>query len=126
MSEKKEKAKMPAMQLVVTINVNDYTIEFPNNDKLIRIERLKSDLMGGYSQDIIRNGASGVRAFTIASAIATFQILLADKFKDSLNVSLLELNPLQSKTLIKAYEKYYFWMEEWDKFLNDEEVEDDK
>lgn len=120
MAKTKEKLQLPANHITVKIGINDYKIEFPNNDKLINIERYKQSLTGGTSQQMLQAGATGVQAYMLSEAIATFTILIP-QLKDDLNVgSLLELNPLQSKNIRKAWEKYYLWMEEWMKVLNDD------
>lgn len=127
----KQTIQMPASEISIKIGLNPYIIPFPNNDKLIRIERYKNQLTGGTGQQMLQNGTAGMQAFLLSEAIATFTILLPALEKD-LNVgSLLELNPLQSKTIVKGYEEYYDWMESWRKVLNDEveteeKVEDEK
>lgn len=111
---------MPASHITVKIGTNEYKIEFPNNDKLIKIERYKNSLNGGSGQQMLQSGSMGVQAYLLTEAIATFTILLPQLETDLNYGSLLELNPFQSKSLSKAYEKYYTWMEEWMRVINDD------
>lgn len=122
----KKDLPMPSRELKVTIGVNEYTIKFPNNGQLIDMESLKIQMTSGTNKDMLYGSPAAREAYIITEAIATFQILIPQLTKD-LNVkSLTDLDPLQSKTISKAYAAYYNWMEEWRKVLNQEEKDDSK
>jgi len=127
MSKQKEKLSAPPSKLTFKIGPNSYSIDFPKNGDLIDIERRKSTLSGGQGQGMINGGSPGMQALILSESIATFSVLLPQLEKD-LNVgSLLDLNPSQSKPIVKAYEKYYEWMDKWRTFLNqDDEKEESK
>lgn len=119
MEQKKEKV-VPAMEIKITIGINEYPIKFPKNSSLIDIESAKIRMTGGTSKDMVYGGASGQRAYLTVEAIATFEVLIPSLSKDLLVPSLLDLNMQQSQSILKAYEKYYEWMKEWREFLNED------
>jgi hypothetical protein len=116
-TEKKQKPAQPPMFIHVKIQNSNHKIEFPSNDKLIRMERIKHALTGGLGSSMISEGTNAsYDAYMAASAIAMAEVVLTDFIK-GLNVPLLELNPLQTKELVKAYEEYHEWIEKWREFL---------
>ena len=117
--DKKEK-KMPARQITVKIGQNDYEIKFPRNGALIDIESAKIRMTGGTNKEFVYGGPSAQNAYLLVEAIATFETLLPQMTKDLVVGSLLDLDQLQTKTVLKAYERYYQWMQEWRMFLNDD------
>lgn len=122
----KEQKKMPLKEITVKIGQNEYKIKFPKNADLIDIESAKIRMTGGAIKDMAYGGAAAVNAFVAVEAIATFEILLSEQLTRDLNVSSLsELDSLQLKPVVKAYEQYYKWMSEWRAFLNDD-VEEEK
>lgn len=120
---------LPSDKIKIKIGSNEYEIKYPNNGQLIDIERMKIQMTAGTHKEMIYGSGIAPLAGLLTEAIATFSILIQDLSKD-LNVSsLLELNPYQSKTILKAYEKsYYPWISEWNKVLDEEfsEVEEKK
>lgn len=119
-----EKPKMPSETLKVSIGDYEYDIKFPNNGKLIDIESYKVNLTNGASKSLLFGDTASQEAYMSLCAVATFEILIPDMFKNMNIKSLLDLNPLQSKQILKAYEKYYKWMAEWRRYINyDEEAE---
>ncbi len=132
MPETKVALQCPPDTLQVEVGVNKYTIKLPNNGQLIDIETAKITMTNGTHKDQMFGTIAAQQAYILTEAIATFQIILP-KLNTDLNVkSLLELNPLQSKSFLKAYELYYDWMDKWRKFVNqdvavdEEKREDDK
>lgn len=123
--EKEKELKLPANQINVKIGINEYSIKFPNNGQLIEIERNKNRLTGGTGQNMLMGDAAAVQAFMLSEAISTFTVLIPQLKTDLTVPSLLDLNPYQSKSLIKAYEKYYRWMEEWRTVLN-QDIEEEE
>jgi hypothetical protein len=125
--EEKEKLDMPARQITVQIGPNSYDIKFPTNAQLIDIESMKIRMTGGTHKDMLfSNSSMGQMAYLTVEAIATFEVLIGDELKKVLSVkSLLDLNMQESKSLQKAYKKYYDWMAQWQKVLN-EDADDDK
>ena len=123
--DKEQDLQMPAREITIKIGVNDYKIKFPTNGQLIDMESLKIQMTSGTNKDMLFGSTAAREAYLINEAIATFQILIPQLNKD-LNVkSLLDLDPLQSKSVSKAYEQYYDWMEKWRKVLNQEDKADD-
>lgn len=115
----KEQKEMPSKEITVKIGQNEYKIKFPKNADLIDIESAKIRMTGGTIKDMAYGGAAAVNAFVAVEAIATFEILLLDQLTKDLTVgSLSDLDSLQLKPVIKAYEQYYKWMTEWREFLN--------
>ena len=125
MSKKEEDLQMPSRDIKVKIGTNEYTIKFPTNGQLIDMESLKIQMTSGANKEMLFGTASAREAYLINEAVATFQVLIPDLKKDLEVKSLLDLDPLQSKSIHKAYEKYYNWMEEWRKVLNQEEKKEE-
>jgi len=116
---------MPSDKIKVKIGPNEYTIDFPNNAQLIDIEASRIRMTGGTVKDMIQGNTAAMSAYITVEAIATFEILVP-KLKTDLNCkSLLNLNPQQSQSFLKAYEKYYEWMDQWRVFLN-QDIEEKK
>lgn len=123
----KEQKEMPSKEITVKIGQNEYKIKFPKNADLIDIESAKIRMTGGTIKDMAYGGAAAVNAFVAVEAIATFEILLSDQLTKDLTVgSLSDLDSLQLKPVIKAYEQYYKWMTEWREFLNADVEEEAK
>jgi|LakMenEpi03Aug12_release.lakeMendotaPanAssembly.Ray.scaffolds.fasta_scaffold1052099_1 hypothetical protein len=126
MSEQKEKASLPSKAITVTIGENDYEIKFPSNGALIDIEAMKISMSNGTHRDMVYT-ESGQISWTLIEAISTFNVLIPQLKKDLAVSSLLELDPLQSKTIIKAYNKvYYPWISQWRKVINDLDKDDEQ
>jgi hypothetical protein len=125
MSKVEEKHPLPPMSIGIEIGAGKYTINFPTNGQLIDIERYKNQLTAGTINQMLQNGSHGAQAFLISSAIATFEVLIPDLHND-LKKPLLELNPYQSRNIVKAYEQYYEWMEKWRAVLNQDADKSDE
>jgi hypothetical protein len=124
--ETKKKNHLPSDKIKVKIGINEYEIKYPNNGQLIDIERLKIQLTGGTHKDMIYGAGSSQHAYVLTEAIATFTILVPDLKTDLQVGSLLDLNPYQSNSILKAYEKsYHPWIMEWNAVL-DEEFSEEK
>jgi len=123
--ETKKKTSLPSDKIKVKIGMNEYEIKYPNNGQLIDIERLKIQLTAGTHKEMLSGVGIAQHAYLLTEAISTFTVLLPDMKKD-LNVeSLLDLNPYQSKSILKAYEKsYYPWIMEWNAVLDEEFTEE--
>lgn len=112
---------MPAKSVEVKIGDNTYTINFPTNGQLIDIERRKVNLTDGTHKEMLMGiQESTQQAYMLVEAITTFTVLIPDLLKD-LNVkSLLDLNPMQSKGLLREYiKKYYPWFKDWMIIINE-------
>lgn len=121
-----KKLELPSRAIEVEINGIKYPIKFPNNGQFIDIERMKIDLTNGNLKALIFGTPNNQVAYLLTEAIATFSILIPDLAKDLEVKSLLELDPFQSKSLLRAYENvYYPWIESWRKVIN-ESVDEDK
>lgn len=124
MSDKK--LELPSRAIEVEINGTKYPIKFPSNGQFIDIERMKIDLTNGNLKTFIFGTPNNQMAYLLTEAIATFSVLIPDLAKDLSVKSLLDLDPFQSKPLLKAYENvYYPWIEAWRKVIN-EVVEQDE
>lgn len=121
-TDKKEPKKAPSEELVLTLGPQnlEYTIKFPNNGQLIDIERKKNLLTDGTAQQMLQSDVAGVQAYLYVAMTATFTVLIPKLINDLSIGNLLELNPIQSKPLIKSYEQYYNWMKEWREYLDDD------
>lgn len=118
---------MPPRSINVKIGQNTYTINFPNNGQLIDIESRKMALSNGTHRDMMLSmSESTQKAFVIGEAITTFTVLIPSLAKD-LNVpSLLDLDPVQTKGIVKEYmRKYYPWFKQWMDVLN-EDLDDEE
>lgn len=117
MEEFKKEKQLPSSQITVQIGKNTYTIKMPNYGQFIDMERLKYKLTGGTKdQMLFSNSNSSIAAFVYTEAIAALTILIPDLTKDLVATSLLELNPIQSKELIKVYTKQ---IDPWLKAINE-------
>lgn len=126
-SQKKQKSPMPSRTLHIEIGDNPYEIKFPTNGQLIDIERMKIQLTNGTHKDMLSTmQPSTMQAYLLAEVIATFTVLIPDLVKkDIATKSLLDLDPIQSKPLVKAYTKqYYPWFNSWMNVINEDEVEE--
>ena len=118
--ENKEK-QMPEKQISVSIGQNTYSIKFPNNGQLIDMERMKIQLTDGTHKTMMHgSSSSSVQAYLLVDAIATFTVLIPE-LKTDLNVnSLLDIDPYQSKKIVKEYvDKFYPWFSDWMKLINE-------
>lgn len=118
---------MPEKEIKVKIGPNEYTIKFPKTSQLIDIEAAKIRMTGGTIKEMPHGGTSAQSAYLAVESIATFEILIPNLLKD-LNVpSLLDLDMQQAQSHLKAYEKYWEWMNRWREVLNaDAESKDEK
>jgi hypothetical protein len=120
--EKTNAKQLPSRELKVIIGKNPYSIKLPNNGQLIDIEVNKLTVTNGMHKDLVYGSAASREAYLAVEAGCTFTILIPDLATD-LNVkTLFNLDMLQSKSVTKAYQKYYDWMEEWRAALNEEEA----
>jgi len=119
METQKEKTKlqMPSKSLTVRILEGDYEIKLPTNGQRIDIESTKINMTNGAHKDLIFGGPNAQDAYVLVEAIATFSILIP-KLKADILKSLLDLDPYQSRSIPKAYQKYYEWDSQWREFLN--------
>lgn len=128
MENQKEAAQIqaPASKISVTIGPNSYDIKLPNNGQLIDIERWKIQLTSGTHKDMLFGRGPSQQAYLITEVIATLSVLIPDLSKD-LNVkSLLELDMIMSKQIIKSYEDtIYPWLQQMINYCN-QEVDDKK
>jgi hypothetical protein len=125
MEEKKEKLEMPAKTLSVKIGSGEYEIKLLTNGQRIDIESNKIRLTNGTHKDLLMGSASAKQAWVLSEAISIFSVLIASLQKD-LNVSsLLDLDEYQSRSLIKAFEKFYEWDQKWREYINQELDEED-
>ncbi len=128
-TEKKEKLPMPARKIAVKIGMNEYALNMPlKNGDEIDIEALKIRMTGGTLKDLAFGGPASMNAYVTVEAIATFEILIPQLKTDLTVKSLTELDALQFKPVLKAYEGFYKLAAEWRAFLNQDvdEVEEDK
>jgi hypothetical protein len=118
---------LPAKSITIKIGENEYEVKFPNNGQIIDMETMKINLTKDTHRSMLFNvTASAERAYLTVEAIVTFSVLIP-KLKDDLVVkSLLDLDPYQSKQLVKAYsEQFYPWFKQWMDIVNeDDEVKD--
>jgi hypothetical protein len=124
-NEKKSKLEMPAKTIKIRIEQNEYEIKMPTNGQRIDIESAKVRITGGASRDLMMGSTSAQDAWILSEAITTFSILIP-KLKEDLLVNLMDLNALQSKSIVKAFEKFYEWDQAWYKFLNQDEEDEEK
>lgn len=124
--DKKVQKVMPSREIKVKIGIHSYSIKLPKNGQLIDIEVKKMSLTAGMHKDLALGLPSAVNAAVAVEAACTFSVLLPDLHKDMNVPSILDLDMIQSKPFIKAYEQYYEWMGSWRKFLNDDEEEESK
>jgi len=115
-----EAKKLPPRELKVTIGPNTYSIAFPKNAKLIDIEVRKLHVTNGMHKDLLFGSVASREAYLAVESACTFEILIPELKTDMNVTSLFDLDLFQSKQVVKAYENYYAWMEEWREALNDE------
>ncbi len=129
-TEVKKELHMPNKSIVIKIGqgsiVNDYEIKMPSNGQRIDIETRKLQLTRGMHKDLVMGSASSVDAYVLVEMIATFNVLIPQLAKDINFNSLLELDALQTRSFLKAYEDYYKWDSEWREFLNQSFEEEKK
>lgn len=126
MEQKKEK-QMPANSITIKVGPNEYNIKYPNNGKLIDIERMKIKLTDGTHKDMLFGTNAAQHAYLLTESIATFMILIPELTKDLTVPSLMDLNPMQTKSIVDAYSRvYYPWMEQWRAIVNEEVEEEEK
>lgn len=117
--ESQEK-KMPSKEIQIRIGENDYTVKFPTNGQLIDIEKRKVNMTDGTHRSLLLGQASAQQAYILVEAIATFSVLIPQLDTD-LNVkSLMDLDPMQSKSMVNEYiKKFYPWFNEWMDIINE-------
>lgn len=101
--EKKEPLKMPSGTISVTIGPNSYDIKIPNNGQLIDIETRKAKLTDGSHSQMLFGGGAAQQAYLLTEVVSVFSILIPQLLKDLNTTSLLELNPIQTKEMVKVY-----------------------
>lgn len=125
MSDEKKPKQLPSSEISISIkigvNEQDYDIKYPTIGQLIDIEKLKIKYSDGTSSQMIFGGENAIKAFMFTEAVAIFTILVP-KLKEDLNLkSLFDLTSIQAKSMLKAYEKYHTWMQEWKEIENAED-----
>lgn len=122
MKQQKEK-QLPPLEISVPIEINgnrnNYSVKVPDVGQLIDIETSIFSLKKG--TDLIANGTKSAYLAHIASEmIATYNIMIP-KLKKDLNVeSLLDLNPHQTKKMLRDYlEIFRPWWDSWIDIFND-------
>lgn len=119
MDNQQTSPSLPAREISVTIGSNTYSIKFPTNGQLIDIEAMKISVSNGTHRDMIYSELGQI-SWTLVEAICTFNVLIPQLKKDLAVGSLLELDPIQSKSIIKAYNKtYYPWIQQWKMVINE-------
>lgn len=125
MSEQKT-TQLPERKKKFKILENTYEVDFPNTGGLMEIEIMKAQLSRGQYSALAENSTviSSYSRFLI-DMIATFTVLFPDLKKDMNVKTISELNPLDSKKLLKVYlGEVLPWMNEWFNVLNsDDETE---
>ena len=117
---KKQKLEMPPQSLKVRIVENEYEIGMITNGQRIDIESMKARMTQGTSRDLMGGTPRAQDAFLLSEAIATFTILIPKLHKDALQ-NMLDLNEIQSKSIVKAFQKFYEWDQAWYKFVNQDD-----
>lgn len=111
----------------------DYVVDFPNVGQQIKIENMKIALTAGNYDIMVKTAVNGSKStnnvLNLVDAIATFSVLipgLKDENKKLLKENFLEMDPIQAKTITKAYEEYYKWYDKIMKELNEDIDEPEK
>lgn len=109
--EKKEPLEMPSNTITVKIGPNDYDIKIPTNGQFIDIETRKAKLTDGSHSQMLFGGGAAQQAYMLTEVAATFTILTPKLLTDLNVLSILDLDPIQTKSLVKAYtEVVYPWL----------------
>lgn len=128
--EEKKVLQMPSKTIQIRIGqgtiVNEYELKMPTNGQRIDIETRKLQLTRGMHKDLVLGSASSIDAYVLVEMIATFGVLIPQLTKDVNFNSLLDLDALQTRVFLKAYEDYYKWDTEWREFLNQSFEEEKK
>lgn len=116
--------------ITITIQGNDYIVEFPDVDKLIQIESNKILLSNNtYGALAVQNLKLSNVALAYIDAIATFSVLIPH-LKEGLRLrSLTDLSLVQAQELTQAYtEQFAPWFWKWISEITDlkEELEEVK
>lgn len=120
MSEQKQ---LPERKKTFKILENTYTVDFPTTGGLMEIEIMKAQLSRGQYSALAENATvnSSYSRFLI-DMIATFTVLLPDLKKDMNVKTISELNPLDSKKLLKIYlQEVLPWLNSWFEILNSDD-----
>ena len=120
MSEQKQ---LPERKKTFKILENTYTVDFPTTGGLMEIEIMKAQLSRGQYSALAENATvnSSYSRFLI-DMIATFTVLLPDLKKDMNVKTISELNPLDSKKLLKVYLSDVLpWLNSWFEILNSDD-----
>jgi len=128
MAKKKETKSLPSKVITLEIGENSYEVKYPNNGQLIDIESLKITLSKGNLDGMLfaRTPGSQLAFFTV-EMISTFTILIPQLMKDIKVDSLLDLDPIETKGLIKVYQsQYYPWYKEWYDYINEDFIVEDE
>lgn len=106
------------LEFKVKEGVFSYRVEYPNYRQHIQIESLKQRLTNDHyhSMNETRNAISD-RVMTMIDCISHFTVLIPELEKD-LNVSLLDLSPIDSMPILKCFSNQFWpWFLEWEKYL---------
>ena len=111
----------PVPVLQVEIGPNTYDIKIPNNGQFIDIESRKAKLTDGTYSQMLFGGSPSQQAYLLTEVIATLTVLIPKLSKD-LNVgSMLELDPIQTKQIVKVYTKQiYPWLSQIREVANED------
>lgn len=119
--------QLPPKKKDITIGGNTYTLELKTNGQLIDIERMRVELSGGHMKDMLFGVGSSPQTYVLIDAIACFTVLIPGLAKDLIVKSLVELDPLRTKMILKVYEQeFYPWWDAWQKVLNADDENDKK
>lgn len=115
------KTNSPSRTIKITIAPNVYEVKYPNIGQTIDIESRKTALSNGqYGAMIDSNTVSAAKALAFINMASFFSILIPDLQKDLRIDSMLDLNPIEAKPLMDAFNNTFLpWFNEWQKMINE-------
>lgn len=118
-------SKIPAQSVQVSFSGHTFTINMPTNGQFIDIESKKLSFSGNkISNMLFSSSRSSMYAFFLIEAIASFMVLIPELNKMLQVKSIFDLNPIQTKEMVKAYQETYLpWHDEIMDFINGVEKE---
>jgi hypothetical protein len=128
----KSQSKLPARNLTFTIVDNEYVVSYPNTGQLLDIETGKINISRDtYNGLVNTNTNAGAYSKLLIDAIAVLNIICPQLKKDLKVTSILNLDAIDSKEILKVYVKTILpWLNEWESILNqdlfEEVVEEEK
>lgn len=121
---------LPSKTIDFTIQDKEYTVKFPNNEKYIEIEVMKSKLTDKEYNSISNGNTNSSQIAKYTVDMIAFFTVCCPKLKEDLTISSFsELDVLENKKFLNVYVKVILpWLLEWDKVINsiDEEDKEDK